>query len=259
MSRYFLILSYDGTPYNGWQKQDNTPNTVQQVMQEKMSMVLHEKIDLVGCGRTDTGVHAKNYVAHFDSHRADLIENKKHWIYKFNKLFPASIAIQDIRPVNENAHARFSATRRTYYYYLSQQKNPFRDPFTKYVYGELDFEVMNKTASILSEYTDFTSFSKLNTQNKTNNCKIFRAQWLQCGPDEWRFSITSDRFLRGMVRAIVGTLILVGRNKITINDFRKIIETKSRKEAGPNAPANALFLVNIQYPETLFIDKGNKK
>jgi tRNA pseudouridine38-40 synthase len=252
MARFFLTLSYNGTPYNGWQIQENTASTVEQVLEEKLSMLLKEKIDLVGCGRTDSGVHAKNYIAHFDSHCSDLIANKNHWIYKFNTILPPSISVQNIQKVRETAHARFEATQRTYYYYLNQHKNPFRDQFSWYVYGELDFDLMNKAAETLLDYEDFTSFSKVNTQNKTNNCKISKARWQKSGEYEWRFTISADRFLRGMVRAIVGTLVMVGKNKLSIQDFRKIIEAKDRRVAGNNAPANALFLVGIKYPKEIF-------
>ncbi|PBQ31742.1 tRNA pseudouridine(38-40) synthase TruA [Sphingobacteriaceae bacterium] len=252
MARFFLTLSYNGTNFNGWQIQENTASTVEQVLEEKLSMLLKEKIDLVGCGRTDSGVHAKNYVAHFDSHCVDLIENKDHWIYKFNTILPPTIAIQNIQKVKDTSHARFEATQRVYYYYVNQHKNPFRDSFSWYVYGELDFEVMNRAAATLLEYEDFTSFSKVNTQNKTNNCKITKAVWQKSAEHEWRFTISADRFLRGMVRAIVGTLVMVGKNKITISDFKKIIEAKDRRVAGNNAPANALFLTGIKYPKEIF-------
>lgn len=252
MARFFLTLSYNGTDFNGWQIQENTPNTVEQVLEDKLSMLLKESVDLVGCGRTDTGVHAKNYVAHFDCHCTDLIENKNHWIYKFNTVLPASIAVQNIQKVKESAHARFDATQRVYYYYLSRRKDPFRDPFSWYVYGDLDFDLMNKAAQVLLDYEDFTSFSKLNTQNKTNICKITKVTWQKSGPHEWRFTISADRFLRGMVRAIVGTLVMVGKNKLTINDFKNIIEAKNRQAAGNNAPANALFLTGISYPKEIY-------
>lgn len=252
MARYFLTLSYNGSDFNGWQIQENTPNTVEQVLEEKLSMLLKEKIELVGCGRTDAGVHAKNYIAHFESNCPDLIANKSHWIYKFNTVLPPTIAIQNIEKVIDAAHARFHANQRVYYYYLNQHKDPFRDMFSWYVYGELDFDLMNKAASILLEHEDFTSFSKVNTQNKTNNCKIAKARWQKTGEYEWRFTISADRFLRGMVRAIVGTLVMVGKNKITIDDFRRIIEAKDRKAAGNNAPANALFLVAINYPKEVY-------
>ncbi len=254
MSRYFLTLSYNGTVFNGWQSQENTPNTVQQVLNEKMSMILQEKIELLGCGRTDTGVSAKNFVAHFNSGCGDLISNKKHWIYKINTVLPPEIGVQDIRQVRDEAHARFDATQRVYYYHLHQLKDPFIGGFSWYVFGELDFDLMNRAAAILLEYEDFTSFSKLHGQTKTNNCKITKAVWHKSSPNEWRFTISADRFLRGMVRAIVGTLVLVGRNKLSLADFRKIIEAKDRKVAGNNAPAHALFLVGINYPKKIFIE-----
>lgn len=253
MARYFLTLSYNGSDFNGWQAQLNTPHTVQQVLEEKLSMLLREKITLTGCGRTDTGVNARNYIAHFDSLDLSLAKKKKDWIHKFNNILPDSIVVSDIKPVIENAHARFHATQRVYNYYLAQTKDPFRKAFTWYVYGELDFELMNTAAAFLLEYNDFTSFSKLNTQNKTNNCRITRAAWHKCGEHEWRFTISSDRFLRGMVRAIVGTLVLVGKNKISLQQFRQIIESKNRNVAGMNAPANALFLAGIKYPEEVYV------
>lgn len=254
MARYFLTLSYNGSSFNGWQIQDNTPNTVQQVLEEKLSMLLKEKIELTGCGRTDTGVNAKNYVAHFNSNCADLVSNKQHWIYKFNTVLPHSIGVHNIQAVNDKAHARFDAQLRVYYYYISRNKNPFRDNYTWYVYGELDFDLMNQAAAMLLNYSDFSSFSKTNTQVKTNICKITEARWLPSGSGEWRFSIKADRFLRGMVRAIVGTLILVGKNKITLADFKKITEARNRKLAGSNAPAHALFLSGIKYPNTVYLD-----
>lgn len=252
MARYFLKLSYNGTHFNGWQVQDNTANTVQQVLQEKMSLLLKEEIELVGCGRTDAGVHAKNYIAHFDSDRKDLITNKSHWLYKFNTILPPEISVQNITEVDEEAHARFDAVSRTYYYFLHQQKNPFIERFSYYVHGDVDFELMNKAALILLQYQDFTSFSKLHTQTKTNNCKITKAVWHKIGENEWRFTIRADRFLRGMVRAIVGTLLQVGRNKITLEEFKKIIEAKDRAKAGNNVPGNALFLTAIEYPKKLY-------
>lgn len=252
MARFFLTLSYNGTDFNGWQIQENTASTVEQVLEDKLSMLLKEPVDLIGCGRTDTGVHAKNYVAHFDSHCTDLIENKNHWIYKFNTVLPPTVSVQNIQKVKDTAHARFDATQRVYYYYLSLQKDPFRDAFNWYVYGDLDFDLMNKAADTLLEYEDFTSFSKLNTQTKTNNCRISKAMWQKSAANEWRFTISADRFLRGMVRAIVGTLVQVGKNKITVSDFRKIIEAKNRQAAGNNAPANALFLTGIRYPKEIY-------
>jgi len=252
MPRYFLTLSYNGTSFNGWQSQDNTSNTIQQVMEEKLSMILQEKIELLGCGRTDAGVNAKDFVAHFDSNAKDLDVNKKHWIYKFNNVLPMQISVQNIQMVLYNAHARFHATQRVYYYHIHLQKNPFLEQFSHYVYGDIDFELMNKAATVLLEYNDFTSFSKLHAQTKTNICKITKAVWQKSNPHQWRFSISADRFLRGMVRAIVGTLILVGKNKISLSDFRKIIEAEDRKSAGSNVPPEALFLVGIKYPKEIY-------
>jgi tRNA pseudouridine38-40 synthase len=254
MARYFLTLSYNGRDFNGWQTQENTPNTIEQVLEEKLSMLLREPIDLIGCGRTDAGVNAKNYIAHFDSHYSDLISNKDHWIYKINTVLPQSISIQNIQKVKDEIHARFYATERIYYYYLNQKKDPFKDPFSWYVYGELDFERMNTAAACLLDYTDYTSFSKVHSQSKTNNCKITKAVWQKSGTYEWRFTICADRFLRGMVRAIVGTLVMVGKHKISVDDFKKIIEAKDRQVAGNNAPPTGLFLVGIKYPKDVYAD-----
>ncbi len=259
MPRFFLTLSYNGSGFNGWQIQENAPNTVQQVLEEKMSMILQEKIELLGCGRTDAGVNAKNYIAQFNSLQPDLISNKKHWVYKFNTVLPPAIAVHDIRQVRDNASARFDATQRVYHYYINQNKDPFTDPFSSYVYGELDFELMNKAAGMLLEYEDFTSFSKLHAQTHTNNCHITKALWQMVGPGRWRFTISADRFLRGMVRAVVGTLLLVGKNRISLEEFRQIIESTDRQAAGKNMPPNALFLVGIRYPEEIFDEQRAKK
>jgi tRNA pseudouridine38-40 synthase len=258
MARYFLTLAYNGIHFNGWQIQKNTPDTVQQVLEEKLSMIFQEKIAVVGCGRTDTGVNAKNYVAHFDSSNNDFISDKKKWIYKLNTVLPETIAISNIEPVNDNAHARFDAVQRVYHYYISRQKDPFKSVFSWYIYGELDFEMMNLAAATLMGTSDFSSFSKLHTQNKTNICTVTKAVWNRSGTSEWRFTISADRFLRGMVRAIVGTLVMVGRNKITLEDFKNIIDAKDRKLAGNNAPANALFFAGVKYPDELYAGKKGK-
>lgn len=251
MARYFLTLSYDGSKFNGWQVQENTSHTVQQVLQEKLSMLLREEIAVTGCGRTDTGVHARNYVAHFDTNE-NLQFNPEQWIYKINTVLPASVAVHGIRQVKTDAHARFDAIERVYYYYLSRRKDPFRSNYTLYVYGDLDFDLMNKAAALLLGRQDFTSFSKLHTQNKTNLCTVSRAVWHKCGEHEHRFMIVADRFLRGMVRAIVGTLIMVGRGKLTLSDFENIIAARNRAMAGNNAPANALFLTGVRYPQHIY-------
>jgi tRNA pseudouridine38-40 synthase len=252
MSRYFIKLAYNGTKYNGWQIQENTPNTIQQILQEKLLMLLQESIEVSGCGRTDTGVHARNFYANFNC-ETDLSENPQHWVYKLNTVLPSDISVFSIQKVKEDAHARFDATARTYHYYVHQHKNPFIENFSWYQYGPIDFELMNKAAEILLDTKDFTSFSKLHTQVKTNICYVSEASWMQISDNEWCFVITADRFLRNMVRAIVGTLLLVGRNKITLSAFKKIIAEKKRTEAGMSAPAHGLFLAEIQYPEELFL------
>lgn len=251
MTRYFIKIQYNGSNYNGWQIQENTPNTIQQVLEEKLSMLMQERIEVTGCGRTDTGVHAKKYFAHFNSNIKDLITNRKHWIYKFNSVLPDDISVDHLYKVADSAHARFDATSRTYHYFLHQQKNPFIEAYSWYLYGEIDFELMNKAAEWLLTQSDFTSFSKLNTQSKTNICKVTYARWERMYSGQWRFTITADRFLRNMVRAIVGTLLQLGRNKITLADFKKIVEQKNRSEAGMSAPAHALFLTDITYPKDL--------
>ncbi|HWY13288.1 MAG TPA: tRNA pseudouridine(38-40) synthase TruA, partial [Bacteroidia bacterium] len=245
MSRYFIKLAYNGTKYNGWQIQENTPNTIQQILQEKLLMLLQESIEVSGCGRTDTGVHARNFYANFNC-ETDLSENPQHWVYKLNTVLPSDISVFSIQKVKEDAHARFDATARTYHYYVHQHKNPFIENFSWYQYGPIDFELMNKAAEILLDTKDFTSFSKLHTQVKTNICYVSEASWMQISDNEWCFVITADRFLRNMVRAIVGTLLLVGRNKITLSAFKKIIAEKKRTEAGMSAPAHGLFLAEIQ-------------
>lgn len=253
MSRYFIKLAYNGSRYNGWQIQDNTPNTIQQVLEEKLAMLLKEQIEVVGCGRTDTGVHARCYYAHFNCRNTDLSANADHWVYKLNTVLPGDISVFSIHKMKDGAHARFDATERTYQYFLHQHKNPFIENFSWYQYGHIDFELMNIAAEALLNTSDFTSFSKVNSGTKTNICYVKEAQWIQLDEQEWCFIITADRFLRNMVRAIVGTLMQVGRNKITVSDFKKIIEEKNRESAGMSAPAHALFLTDIKYSADLFL------
>ncbi len=254
MPRYFVQLAYNGANYNGWQIQENTPNTIQEVLQNKLSLVFSETIDVVGCGRTDTGVHAKDYIAHFDSTKPHLHLPESNSVYKLNKILPHDIAIKSIRKVTDNANARFDAIERSYEYYLHQSKNPFLTQQSLYVFGAIDFEAMNLAASYLLNVTEFTSFSKVNTQTYTNNCKVTYAQWHCINEHEYVFKISANRFLRNMVRAIVGTLLDVGKHKISLEEFKTIIEQKNRSEAGMSVPAHALFLTNILYPEHLFND-----
>ena len=256
--RYFIYLSYDGARYHGWQIQPNGIS-VQEVLNKTLSTLLREPIEVTGAGRTDAGVNASLMVAHFDTQLSTV---NCQLSTKLNRFLPYDIAIHKIVPVKPDAHARFSATSRTYHYYIITEKTPF-EPYAYRFPQPLDFEKMNEAAQTLFDYTDFTSFSKLHTDVKTNNCRIMKAEWAPVNPQlsivdcqlptpKWQFTITADRFLRNMVRAIVGTLLDVGRGVLTIEQFREIIEKKDRCSAGTSVPGNALFLSDITYPEELF-------
>lgn len=247
--RYFIYLAYDGTNYHGWQIQPNGI-TVQECLMKALYTFLRKDIEVVGAGRTDTGVHASLMVAHFDYEGETL--NTEAVKEKLNRILPQDIAVYQVRQVKADAHARFDATARTYKYYISTRKSPFNRHYSYRLPDTLDFHKMNEAARALSEYVDFTSFSKLHTDVKTNNCKVSHAAWTKEDEHNWVFTIRADRFLRNMVRAIVGTLLEVGRGKITVEDFRKIIEQKDRCKAGTSAPAHALFLVNVEYHEEIF-------
>ena len=252
MPRYFIQLCYNGTTYNGWQVQDNTKNTIQHILQEKLSIIFSEPIDLVGCGRTDAGVSAKDYYAHFDCLITDLHLPETNYIYKLNKILPFEIAIKKIYNVNETANARFDAEFRTYNYLIHTYKNPFLFQSSLFVYGDLNIDLMNEAANYLLSVIDFTSFSKVNTQNKTNNCNVIFAQWIKQNEHEYVFKITANRFLRNMVRAVVGTLLEVGKRKITLEEFKTIIDNKNRSDAGMSVNAYALYLTEITYPTSIF-------
>jgi tRNA pseudouridine38-40 synthase len=251
--RYFIQLSYDGTCYHGWQVQQNA-RSVQEEVEKALSVICRESVEVVGAGRTDTGVHATFYIAHFDSDQ-DLMDDEKT-IFRLNCLLPDDIAVQKIFKVRPDAHARFGATYREYKYYISRNKDPFTFKYAERENRDLDLEAMNEAAQTLFEYTDFTSFSKLGSDVKTNNCKIYKAIWEDMG-DHLIFTIRADRFLRNMVRAIVGTLLEVGLGKLSVEDFRNVIDQKDRGSAGASVAARGLFLVDIGYPEDQRIkDKG---
>ena len=241
--RYFITFSYDGTAYHGWQIQPHSVS-VQEELQKALSTLLRKPMEVVGAGRTDTGVHAHKMVAHFDS-ESEL--ECSQLVYKLNKLLPRDIAVQQIERVEEDMHARFSAKSRTYHYYVHLDKNPFLRSYSWQVYGNPDFDLMNRAAAVLMEYTDFTSFSKVNTDTKTNDCTITEAHWDRVGEGQWRFTITANRFLRNMVRAIVGTLMEVGRGRMSIEQLRNVVDAKDRCRAGDSVPGNALFLVEVKY------------
>lgn len=247
MQRYFIYLAYDGTAYHGWQKQPNGIS-IQQCISDAFSVIFHHKVLIIGAGRTDTGVHARLMVAHFDLEEAIDTVVLTH---RLNRLLPSDIVIEKIKLVNNEAHARFSVLSRTYRYHLTTRKDAFGRNYKGAIYFPLDFVAMNTAAALLPQYNDFTSFSKLHSNSKTNICHITQARWEQLGDYEWVFTITADRFLRNMVRAIVGTLIDVGRGKVNITDFRNIIEQKDRCKAGTSAPACGLFLYDIVYPDNI--------
>jgi tRNA pseudouridine38-40 synthase len=249
MFRYFIYFSYDGAAYHGWQVQPNAI-TVQQVLEEALAKLTRQPVPLVGAGRTDAGVNAACMVAHADFPTEI---DTPHMVYKLNKILPPDIAVSNIRRVKDDAHARFDAISRRYNYRVVTAKSPFARRYACRVMPGIDFDAMNRAAELLYEYTDFTSFSKLHTDVKTNNCKVTYAAWRNVGADEWVFEIEADRFLRNMVRAIVGTLLLVGRGKMTIDGFRDVIENKARGEAGDSAIGEALFLVNVEYPKEIYL------
>lgn len=241
--RYFIAFSYFGKSYHGWQKQPNAM-TVQQVMEETLSTLLRESVELMGAGRTDTGVHAKQMYAHFE---AEGIEDCEDLCYRLNAFLPEDIAISGIFEVPKEAHARFDAVERTYEYWIVQEKNPFYMESAHYVKHELDLDKMNEAASLLLKFTDFECFSKSNTDVKTFLCKLKRAEWTIQG-DVLVFTITADRFLRNMVRAIVGTLLEVGLGKSTLENIEEIINSKDRSRAGVSVPAKGLYLTQVNYP-----------
>ena len=243
-----MRLGYKGAAYHGWQVQPQD-TSVQQVIEEAMATLLRVPTPVTGAGRTDAGVNARLMVAHFDTQQP--VQDLDRLVHSLNALLPPDIAIYSITPVHDDAHARFDAVSRTYKYFAVTRKDPFRYPLAWKCPPDLDFDLMNQASARLLDYTDFTSFSKLHTDVKTNNCRVTHAQWTHEG-DQWVFTITADRFLRNMVRAIVGTLLDVGRGVLTIEQFREIIEKKDRCSAGTSVPGNALFLADITYPDNLF-------
>ena len=241
--RYFIELQYDGAAYCGWQRQPETI-TVQGIIEQRLSMLLGVPTEIVGAGRTDTGVNASFYTAHFDT---DKVIDSAQLAYKLNKVLPADIAILRIYEVEATKHARFDAREREYTYLLTPHKSPFRR-FSAWHYAvDLDIEKMNAAAAKLLAYDDFTSFAKLNSNNKTNICHITHAEWVTESDGTLRFTIRADRFLRNMVRAIVGTLVDVGRGRYSVEEFEDIIVSKDLSRCSAGAPACGLFLSNVKY------------
>lgn len=254
--RYFIDLSYNGTAYHGWQVQPNA-QTVQEALNSALTTLLKVKTSVMGAGRTDTGVHAQQMIAHFDS----LVPIDGHdLVHKLNSYLPKDIAIHKIFEVQPNTHARFDALSRTYIYQIALKKEVFNfDQFHRVNYN-LDMNMMNQSAAVLFEYSDFKCFSRSNTDVKTYTCKIMEASWTTDN-QHLIFKIKADRFLRNMVRAIVGTMLEVGKGKMTLAEFHKIINSRDRSTAGPSAPAKGLFLTAIEYPESIlkpFQDSANQ-
>lgn len=245
MARYFMKLAYCGANFHGWQSQPNAVS-VQSTIEDALTTIMRTPIKITGAGRTDTGVNARMMTAHFDLQSP--LESPNGLVRALNSIVGKDIAIHSITQVHNEAHARFDATSRTYHYYVHTEKSPFLHTLSWQAPANLDFEQMNKAAEILLGIEDFTSFAKLHTDVKTNICNVSYAKWEQIDNNRWVFVITADRFLRNMVRAVVGTLVDVGRGKITLSEFTNIIAAKNRCAAGTSMPAHALFLWEVTYP-----------
>ncbi len=248
LQRYVLQISFDGTPFNGWQRQKNAPS-VQQEIEEKLSIILGKETTVTGCGRTDTGVHANEFFLHFDADKE--LSNYTH-LHKLNTMLPPQIAVQNIYKVSLDFNTRFDALNREYVYLIHFNKNPFLiDKSLKLGKKNLDVNKMNQAANLLLEVEDFTSFSKVKTQTKTNNCDVTFAYWENI-ENGIKFTIKANRFLRNMVRAIVGTCLAVGEGKMEIEEFKQVIENKNRQSAGTSVPACGLYLKKVTYPNNAF-------
>ena len=246
--RYFIQLSYNGKDFHGWQNQPNAI-TVQEVIEDALTKLLRTPIEIVGAGRTDAGVHAQMMIAHFETDQA-LNDNL---VFKLNSFLPKSIAIQSIKAVKEDAHARFDALSRSYIYRVSLVKDVFNFEQSYFFKNKLNVDDMNRAAKILFEYKDFQCFSRSNTDVKTYNCKMMHAQWSVNG-GELIFKISADRFLRNMVRAIVGTMLDIGVGKMKVEALHDVIQSKDRSNAGASAPAHGLYLTHIEYPNTVYLN-----
>jgi tRNA pseudouridine38-40 synthase len=250
--RYFLRFAYDGTAFHGSQRQPNGV-TVQETMEQALALIFREEVQLTFAGRTDAGVHAHEMYAHFDIGDEEMRRESERLVFRLNGILPDSIAIFDIYPVKENAHARFDAVRRTYEYHIIDHKDPFLCKQATRVRPGLDFAAMNESAKLLIGKQDFASFCRTNTDVKTTICDLKQAEWKELDNGDAVFTISADRFLRNMVRAVVGTLFEVGRGKMTKEQFAEVITQHNRCAAGDSAPAEGLFLTHIEYPEEIFL------
>ena len=251
--RYFIRFAYDGTAFHGSQRQPNGI-TVQETMEQALAMIFRKEVPLTFAGRTDAGVHAREMFAHFDITDSLIpISDFRTLIFRLNGILPNSIAIFDIYPVKDEAHARFDAVRRTYEYHVVDHKDPFLCTQATRIRPGLDFAAMNEAAQLLIGKQDFASFCRTNTDVKTTICDLTRAEWKELGNGHAVFTIAADRFLRNMVRAVVGTLFEVGRGKMTKEQFTEVITQRNRCAAGDSAPAEGLFLTHVEYPEDIYI------
>ncbi|MDG5800070.1 tRNA pseudouridine(38-40) synthase TruA [Marinilabiliaceae bacterium ANBcel2] len=250
MVRYLIELAYKGTNYKGWQIQPNGV-TIQQKIEEALTLMLRQPINICGAGRTDSGVHATYMTAHFDAEES--IDNIDSLISRLSKFLPPDIAIYNIIKVSNNFHSRFDALSRRYEYHIILKKDPFKTDLATRLFYRPDFGKMNQAAELLFEFSDFTSFCKLHSDTKNNLCSITDAKWLKVNSSHYYFTIEANRFLRDMVRAIVGTLLDVGRGRLSIEDFKKVIDSKNRAKASMSAPAKGLYLVDIKYPDSSFV------
>ena len=248
--RYFIELSYHGKHYHGWQKQANEIS-VQETIEKALSILLKEEISVIGCGRTDAGVHARQFFLHFDIEKQ---LDKEKLKYKLNSFLPEDIGIFQVLRVNDDAHARFNAVSRSYQYRISLDKNVFENDLSLYIYQtDLNTKKMDEASALLMNYTDFKCFSRSKTDVKTYDCKITEAYWKSDG-HHLEFFITANRFLRNMVRAIVGTLLEVGKGRMTLDEFKNVIESRDREMAGASVKAKGLYLTRVIYPDSIFID-----
>lgn len=250
--RYFLRFAYDGTAFHGSQRQPNGV-TVQETMEQALALIFREEVQLTFAGRTDAGVHAHEMYAHFDIGDEEMRREGERLVFRLNGILPDSIAIFDIYPVKENAHARFDAVRRTYEYHIIDHKDPFLCKQATRVRPGLDFAAMNESAKLLIGKQDFASFCRTNTDVKTTICDLKQAEWKELDNGHAVFTISADRFLRNMVRAVVGTLFEIGRGKMKKEQFAEVITQHNRCAAGDSAPAEGLFLTHIEYPEEIFL------
>lgn len=246
--RYFFQIAYNGEKHSGWQRQKKQ-SSIQEVIETKLQLIFGKFISIIGCGRTDAGVHASNYFFHCD---LPPVTDTDHLIFKLNRMLPPEISIHQILEVSIESHARFHAIERTYRYQIHSKKNPFKERLSYYVPQTLSFLKMNEAAGLLIGKHDFTSFAKLHTDVATNVCVVMQSEWIQEDDNNWCFEITANRFLRNMVRAVVGTLLEVGLGKIEPNEIKKILAEKDRNSAGKSVPAHGLYLHNVKYPDTIF-------